>query len=67
MREESGPQLAALARARKVSERADAARDRARQQLRQAVVDAVAAGIPEAEVARRAGLTRMTVRAWIGK
>lgn len=67
MREESRPQLTALARARKVSERADASRDRARQQLREAVVNAVAAGIPEAEVARRAGITRMTVRAWIGK
>jgi len=56
-----------LAKARRASERADATRDRARQQLRQAVVDAVAAGVPEAEVARLSGVTRMTVRAWIGK
>ncbi|WP_366521195.1 helix-turn-helix domain-containing protein [Lapillicoccus sp.] len=67
MRDAPRPQLTALAKARRASERADATRDRARQQLRQAVVDAVIAGVPEAEVARLAGVTRMTVRAWIGK
>ncbi|HET7477121.1 MAG TPA: helix-turn-helix domain-containing protein [Dermatophilaceae bacterium] len=65
--DESLPELRALAKARAASERADAARDRTRQQLREAVLGAVAAGIPEAEVARRSGVTRMTVRAWIGK
>ncbi len=67
MHDAPAAQLTALAKARRASERADATRDRARQQLRQAVVDAVTAGVPEAEVARLAGVTRMTVRAWIGK
>lgn len=67
MLDESLPELRALAKARTVSQRADAAHKRARHQLREAVVAAIAAGVPEAEVARRSGVTRMTVRAWIGK
>lgn len=67
MLDESLPELRALAKARVVRERADAAHERARQQLRQAVLAAISVGIPEAEVARRSGVTRMTVRAWIGK
>ena len=35
--------------------------------LRQAVRDAVAAGMSESEAARVAGVSRMTVRAWLGK
>ena len=35
--------------------------------LRAACADATAAGISEAETARLAGVTRMTVRAWLGK
>ena len=65
--DESLPVLRALAKARAVSERADAAREHARQQLREAVLAAISAGIAEAEVARRSGVTRVTVRSWIGK
>lgn len=65
--DESLPEFRALAKARAVSERAEAAHKRARQQLRDAVLAAIAVGVPEAEVARRSGVTRMTVRAWIGK
>jgi DNA invertase Pin-like site-specific DNA recombinase len=67
MLDESLPELKALAKARAANDRAESARGRARGELRQAVVAAVTAGVPEAEVARRSGLTRMTVRAWIGK
>jgi len=35
--------------------------------LRQAVRDAVAAGMSESEAARTAGVTRPTVRKWLGK
>lgn len=54
-----------------VAARADAdASDRAamrRQHLRAATVRAVRAGMSEVEAARRAGVTRATVRAWLGK
>ena len=40
---------------------------RDRDALRVAVRRAVAAGMSESEAARRAGVTRMTVRAWLGK
>jgi len=39
-------------------------RDEARDQLRQEILAALAAGMPEAQAARIAGVTRMTVRAW---
>lgn len=39
----------------------------AQPRLAQAVQIAVANGISEAETARLAGVTRMTVRAWLGK
>lgn len=35
--------------------------------LRYAVIDAVADGMSEVEAARLAGVSRMTVRAWLGK
>jgi transposase len=35
--------------------------------LRQAVRDAVAAGMSESEAARQAGVSRLTIRAWLGK
>ena len=35
--------------------------------LREAVRDAVADGMSESEAARVAGVSRMTVRAWLGK
>lgn len=47
--------------------RARAEYEQERLNLQAAVRDAVKAGMPEAEAARRAGVTRMTVRAWIGK
>lgn len=40
---------------------------RARTALRAAVIAAVAGGMSESEAARQAGVTRMTVRQWIGK
>lgn len=40
---------------------------RKRDRLRQTVRLAYSAGIAEAELARRAGVDRMTVRAWLGK
>ena len=36
-------------------------------QLRDAVRGAIAAGMTEVEAAKLAGVTRMTVRAWLGK
>lgn len=39
----------------------------ARDALAQAVRDAIADGMSEAEAARITGVTRMTIRAWIGK
>jgi len=36
-------------------------------ELRRAVMAAVEAGISESETARLAGVTRMTVRSWLGK
>jgi tellurite resistance protein len=39
-------------------------RDEARDLLRAAVLAAIAGGMSEAEAARVAGVTRMTVRAW---
>lgn len=36
-------------------------------QLRTAVCEAVAAGMSESEAARQVGVTRMTIRAWLGK
>ena len=35
--------------------------------LRDAVHEAIAAGMPEVEAARLAGVTRTTARAWLGK
>lgn len=37
------------------------------EQVRAAVLEELAAGQPEAAVARRAGVDRMTVRRWAGK
>ena len=45
-------------------------RDEARKasaRLQAAVIDAAAAGVSESEIARFAGVTRMTVRTWLGK
>lgn len=36
-------------------------------ELQEAVREAVANGMSESEAARRAGVTRMTVRSWLGK
>ncbi len=48
--------------------RLDAERDRLRAQQKQAVIDAVEAGITnESELARLTGVTRLTIRAWLGK
>jgi hypothetical protein len=38
-----------------------------RDALRTAVLDAIGQGLPEAAAARDAGVTRKTVRAWVGK
>lgn len=38
-----------------------------RDELRDAVQQAVAAGVTEVEAARLSGVTRMTVRKWVGK
>lgn len=47
--------------------RAEEGREAARDALAAAVRAAVAAGMTESEAARLAGVTRMTVRAWLGK
>jgi DNA invertase Pin-like site-specific DNA recombinase len=39
----------------------------ARERAKQLVPEAIAAGIPEADIARRLGVDRMTVRNWLGK
>lgn len=41
--------------------------DRKMTELKAAVLVALSAGLPEADVARRAGVDRMTVREWAGK
>lgn len=41
--------------------------DLATMQLRGAVLSANLDGIPEAEIARLAGVDRMTIRKWLGK
>jgi DNA-directed RNA polymerase specialized sigma24 family protein len=41
--------------------------DEATSRLRKAVRDADAAGMSQSEAARVAGVSRMTVRAWLGK
>lgn len=46
---------------------ATAGLESARTQARKLVLDAAATGMPEAEVARETGVTRQTVRDWIGK
>lgn len=57
---ELAKRAAALQRARqRVTEATEA--------VRAAVVEAVAGGMSEVEAARQAGVTRMTVRAWLGK
>lgn len=38
-----------------------------RDELRDAVREAVKAGMTEVEAAKLAGVTRMTIRAWLGK
>jgi DNA-directed RNA polymerase specialized sigma24 family protein len=38
-----------------------------RDQLRAMVIEATADGMSELEAARRAGVTRMTIRSWLGK
>lgn len=58
---------AELARVARRATRARTARDKAMAELGEAVRAAVAEGMPEAEAARAAGVTRMTVRAWLGK
>lgn len=47
--------------------RAQDAAEGAKATLRAAVHRAVESGASESEIAREAGITRMTVRAWIGK
>jgi len=47
--------------------RAEEGREAARDALAAACAAAVAAGVSESETARLAGVTRMTVRAWLGK
>lgn len=42
-------------------------REEAVEQLKRAVVYAVGEGMTESEAARRAGVQRMTIRAWVGK
>lgn len=37
------------------------------EQARVAAIEAVASGVPEADVARRLKVDRMTVRKWLGK
>ncbi len=46
---------------------AHVAASEARDRLRQGVAVAVAAGMSESEAARQVGVTRMTIRAWLGK
>lgn len=46
---------------------ADAKRQAAREEVRAAVVEARAEGMTEAGIAEACGVTRMTVRAWLGK
>lgn len=41
--------------------------DEAQQALHQAVKEAQANGVPDAAIARAAGVTRMTIRRWTGK
>ena len=41
--------------------------EESRNELREAVRRATAAGMTEVEAARLAGVTRMTVRSWLGK
>jgi hypothetical protein len=53
---------------RKRFEVAKASADNEKEQLKNRVVMAVLSGhVSEAEAARLAGITRMTVRAWVGK
>ena len=40
---------------------------RATERLKIAVLEAIAGGMSEVEAARRAGVSRNTVRAWLGK
>ena len=39
----------------------------ARDDLRAAVIEAAESGTPETQLAKIAGVTRMTIRAWLGK
>ncbi|MDO5535363.1 MAG: hypothetical protein Q4F65_12020 [Propionibacteriaceae bacterium] len=41
--------------------------EESRDELRDAVLHALAGGVSEAEAARLSGVTRMTIRAWQGK
>lgn len=59
--------MTALERAARAYSKAQAARDEARDALADAVRHAAADGMAEAEIARVAGVNRMTVRAWLGK
>lgn len=54
---QAGKRLAAANEARRV----------AIQAARLAATEAAAAGVPETVIAREIGVTRMTVRAWLGK
>ena len=63
-REAAARLLATGARALSKARAADAD---AKSALRAAAVEAAAAGMPETEIAERAGVTRRTVRTWLGK
>jgi hypothetical protein len=41
--------------------------ERTRTELREAVLDLIEGGMGESEAARLAGVTRMTIRSWLGK
>ena len=58
---------AELVRAARRATRARASRDKSMAELGEAVRAAVADGMTEVEAAYVAGVTRMTVRAWLGK